>query len=324
MPGHFLTFNLRTPCGVLATICILKMKDRLLAVVLTIAAAWGTTAPAQTYSPPPSWMPMTMLNVSFDTTNQTLAVVSEASLLGAGVYPVLTMATNGSYDPAKPWAVLNGTAYSRRLGWDDPNRKNANVSQRITNLVQSVYGANARIWIECLNRSAGLEAYLAIGKFGVNADNTTNVDVSLGAYSGIFGTAGSSNRWQWDGNMDHNTYAVALTNLVSSNQVFTASYKIYIGDSTGSELSAASGASTTTTWTWQGPAWAYAPALGIQSAVVLSWTPTRGTVELQSAGSLSNPTWATVTNTPVSLDGKTAVILDASAAQKFFRLIPAQ
>ena len=229
------------------------MKSLFRASALAVAI-FGTVATAHAqYSSPPSWMPMTMLNVSFDTTSDQLSIQSEASMLGVGVYPVLSVAASGTYDPAQPWSVLNGTAYSRRLGWYDPNGN-------ILGLVQSVYGSGASLWIEKVSATSGLNTYLAVGKYGVNANNSTAVDPAIGAYSGIFGTAGSSVNWQWDGMMDHNTYAVSLSDITTPNELFSATYKLYIGDSAGNELAAAVGASTTTTWTWQGPAVVPEPA----------------------------------------------------------------
>ena len=246
------------------------MKSSFRAPALAVAIL-GTLATSHAqYSSPPSWMPMTMLNVSFDTNSDKLSIVSEATKLGAGVYPALVFNTkaNGSadttnttpanFDPSKPWSVLNGTVFSRRLGWYDPASSSAT---NVLSQVQAVYGSGASVWISSLSKSDGLQSYLAVGKFGVNSLGTTNadgtpvIDVSAGGYSGIFGTGGSSTNWQWDGQMDHNVYAVALSNLVSSNQLFSATYKLYIGDSSGNELAAATGASTTTTWTWQGPVW---------------------------------------------------------------------
>jgi hypothetical protein len=207
-------------------------------------AILGTLATAHAqYSTPPQWMPMTMLNVSFNTGTLRLDVVNPS------VVPVLSLAPLGTYDPGQPWSVLNGTAYSRRLGWNPaPGFSLATI--------QATYGSGAGIWIESLSESAGLESYLAIGKYGVNANNTTTVDLAINAYSGIFGTAGSSARWQWDGMMDHNTYAVSLSDITSPNELFSATYRVYVGDSLGNEIlnPDSSSASTVETWTWQGPA----------------------------------------------------------------------
>ena len=226
-----------------------SMKSSFRASALAVAI-FGTLATTHAqYSNPPSWSPMTMLNVSFDPGTLRLDVVDEATKLGAGVYPVLTLAPLGTYDPAQPWSVLNGTAYSRRLGW------NPALGFSLAT-IQATYGPEAGIWIESLSESPGLESYLAVGKYGVNANNTTTVDPAINAYSGIFGTAGSSTRWQWDGKMDHNTYAVSLSDLTSPNELFSASYRVYVGDSLGNEIlnPDSSSASTVETWIWQGPA----------------------------------------------------------------------
>ncbi len=83
------------------------------------------------------------------------------------------------------------------------------------------------LWIDCLSRSPGFDCYLAVGMYGTNSPNP---------YSGIFGTAGSSTKWQWDGMMDHNTYAVRLANIASPGQLFSATYRLYVGDSLGNEI----------------------------------------------------------------------------------------
>lgn len=234
----------------------------------------------QTQINPPIWMPMTMLNVNFDTNALKLDVVDEAVKLGTNVYPVLAVATNGTYDPSKPWGVLNGAAYSRRLGWDDPNRKAGNPALLISTLITNAYGPGACIWIDCIARSPGLEAYLAIGKYGVNvnnnatnADGSVIIDPALNAYSGIFGTAGSSTKWKWDGQMDHNTYAVSLWNIAVTNQLFTATYKVYIGDRLGNEILNPDGSSASTleVWTWQGPSTLVPPTLTIQNKLAVNW-----------------------------------------------------
>jgi hypothetical protein len=216
-------------------------------------ATLGMIASAQAYSNPPSWMPMVMLNVSFNTNTYRLDVVNQATKMGPGVYAGLNLAPAGTYDPAQPWRVLNNTEYSRLLGWDDVNRKNnTDPTLLINNLIHTAYNDNASIWIDCVTKSAGLESYLAIGKYGINADNSTNLDLSINAYSGIFGTAGSETKWKWDGQMDHNTYAVNA-DLTSPGQLFSATYKVYVGDALGNEIlnPDTSSASTLETWTWQ-------------------------------------------------------------------------
>jgi hypothetical protein len=203
---------------------------------------------------------MTMLNVTFNTTTQKLDVVDESVKLGPNVYAVLaldtlsdgkpntTATTFGSYDPAQPWAVVNSTAFSRRLGWNPG-------STTLASDIQTAYGSDAGIWIEQISQSAGLNAYLAVGKYGVNVNNTTTVDPAAGGYTPIFGTAGYSTKWHWDYKMDHNTYTVSSAYLVA-NQLYTATYKVYVGDTLGNEILNTDGSSAGSTeiWTWQAPA----------------------------------------------------------------------
>jgi hypothetical protein len=295
-----------------------------------LAVCWGTvisSAPAQMN--PPTWSPMTMLNVNFDTNTHKLDVVDQAVKMGTNVYAVLAVATNGTYDPAKPWGVLNGTAYSRRLGWDDPNKKSADASLLILNLITSAYGPEAGIWIDCIAHSPGLNAYLAIGKFGVNAtnnatnaDGTVIIDPTLNAYSGIFGTAGSSTKWRWDGKMDHNTYAVSLWDITAPNQLFTATYKVYVGDSQGNEILNPDGSSASTieVWTWQGPASVATPEITILSKVAVEWPVGCTNYVLECAETLDSPEWTCVTAQPVSINGKSLILLDHQGAEQYFRL----
>lgn len=299
-------------------------------VLPAVAVWWGAaTGSAQPFANPPTWHPMTMLNVNFDTNTLKLDVVDQAEKMGPNVYPVLTVAQDGSYDPAMPWGLLNGAAWSRRLGWDDPNRKSGDPALLIGTLIANAYGPDAGIWIDCVSRSPGLDAYLAIGKFGVNAvNNATNadgsviVDPALNAYSGIFGTAGSPTRWRWDGQMDHNTYAVALSAITVPDQLFSATYKVYVGDPQGNEILNPDGssASTTEVWTWQGPATGFQPELKIMNRIAVEWPGDFSNYVLECAESADATVWTCVTNTPVVIAGTSLVLVDPSTAQKYFRL----
>jgi hypothetical protein len=102
-------------------------------------------------------------------------------------------------------------------------------------LTRSTTWRRLNLWIESIAQDAALKCYLAIGRYGVNANNTTTVDPAINAYSGIFGTAGSATKWQWDGKMDHNTYAVSLSDITAPWQLFSATYRVYVGDAVGNE-----------------------------------------------------------------------------------------
>ena len=69
-----------------------------------------------------------MLNVTLNASNQ-LAVETTSDVIRLMVAPGAYDATSRTYDlsvvtfdPAQPYAVLNGTAYSRVLGWYDQGR----------------------------------------------------------------------------------------------------------------------------------------------------------------------------------------------------------
>ncbi len=216
-------------------------------------------AGAAGYADPPSWDPMLMLRVSFDA-NTNLVVESNATAIrlqpAPGSYDPQTRQYNlaaVSFDPAQPWSVLNGTAYSRVLGWYDEGTTGANGDNFYDTYAQELAGHY--VWIEKTGGSAELKTYAV-----------TEASDPTGPYTPIFGTDGSPARWCWDGFMAHNAYAVPLTALTASNRVFSATYRLYVGDAAGNEVPGYGG--TTTTWTWQGPAVPFRPVLRIRPCLV--------------------------------------------------------
>lgn len=205
------------------------------------------------YYDPPSYNSMVMVNIAFDGYNLSWEPASYDFAVG----PVLGAAPpNGSkstFDPAQPWSVLNGTAFNRQLGWYDNVDDDFYLVHRNPD-DYSLYGQPPlpgaySVWIEkILVSSPELKTY------SVSEDGNSN-----GPYSPIFGTAGSPTKWRWDGFMDHNANAVSLSDLKTPSQVFTAVYKLYIGDSGGNEVLNPDHVtplygSTTVTWRWIGPA----------------------------------------------------------------------
>jgi hypothetical protein len=219
---------------------------------------------------------MAMLNVAYDPASKKLTVQdlnTHASFPGT-ILPALTYVPAGTYDPTKPWSTLNGgVAISRQLGWDDATALHGSgitIPGSILYAIQTAYPGN-NIWIELVSKSPGLETYFADGMFGVGGTSSgmlagtpqpySNMMTGLpiiyaNNYYGIFGTNGSSTKWQWDGTMIHNVYAVPAAYITQPNQIFTATYKVYVGDATGNEIFNADSSSTSTTeiWSWKGPA----------------------------------------------------------------------
>lgn len=252
------------------------LKSALLLPALALAVL-GQSTSASAYDTPPVWMPMVMATITLDA-GGALSMVDQSTFtprcpgwssgcfssnplpLTMGVrtgsyagYPDIGATTFAQWDPLQPWAVLQNRAFSREFGWWAGSSGTPGLgSAALLANVQSAYGSGASIWIELLSQTPGLETYKAVGKYGVDAGNTTTVTDPT-AYTGLFGTAGSSTRWQWDYQMDHNVYAVDLNATNGWGQTFTATYKVYIGDSTGMELASAVGKSTAETWTWLAP-----------------------------------------------------------------------
>jgi hypothetical protein len=286
--------------------------------VLRAASGWLATLAlsAGSYSPPPSWDPMLMLDVRLDASNQ-LAVEPPGHVIRLTVAPGVYNASSNrydlavvSFDPAAPCAVLNGTAYSRVLGWNDPGTTGANGDDFYATYAAQLQGNF--VWIEQTAGAPELRAYF------INEDVTGDPGTP---YTPIFGTNGSSPKWRWDGKMDHNAYAVALQHCRTANQLFTASYRLYVGDAAGTEV--AGYGEATTTWRWQGPAVAVMPTLNVartNAQVLLSWQPTVTGLRLETADALPATHWTAVPHVPVPRAGEDTVLLDPATNQQYFRL----
>jgi hypothetical protein len=201
--------------------------------------------------------------------------------------------------------VLNGTAYSRVLGWYDEGTTGANGDNFYD--TYAVELAGHYVWIEKTGGSPELKTYAV-----------SEAEDPIGPYTPIFGTDGSPARWCWDGFMAHNVYAVPLTALAASNQAFTATYHLYVGDATGNPVPGYGG--TTTTWTWQGPAVPFRPTLKVQTRLVVAWPAGSAPYMLEMAQAGPSPTWIGVTNPTVALEGSNAVVLNPSVSGCQFRL----
>jgi len=137
---------------------------------------------------------------------------------------LLPLPAGYTFDSRSNYYALNGRAYNFQYAWNPGGMFSPPTG--------------AAVWIECLSASAGLECYDGPGNKLISPPRT---------YAPIFGTAGSSNRWQWYGAMAHNSYAV----LNPTNPVMTALYRIYFGDAVTGDPGAYSGyddATITLTW----------------------------------------------------------------------------
>ena len=123
------------------------MKTRiLLAAVCILTLTWGIGSLVHAYSTPPTWSGMQMLTVSFN--NGALDVVNESTIPTWAFDTLTTGASNysaralGNSDPNQPWEVLNGTGFSRILGWYDPNASKTDGTA-LKDKIQAAYGTGA-------------------------------------------------------------------------------------------------------------------------------------------------------------------------------------
>lgn len=63
------------------------------------------------------------------------------------------------------------------------------------------------------------------------------------------------------------------------------------------------------------------PSLAIANKPVITWPSSLGNYQLFSADSVTSTNWIAVTNTPVTINGQDAVILEPTSTQQYYRLI---
>jgi hypothetical protein len=151
--------------------------------------------------------------------------VMHATLAAHDATPqLLPLPAGYAFDSRSNYYVLSGKAYNYQYAWNPGGTFSP--------------PAGAAVWIECLSASPGLECYDGPGNKMISPPRT---------YAPIFGTADSSTRWQWYGQMAHNSYAV----LNPTNSVYSAQYRIYFGDAVTGAPDAYSGyGDATITLTW--------------------------------------------------------------------------
>lgn len=177
----------------------------LLTLLLEIGSAWGAFVTpkiggAQVGSGSEDPQLMIHVHVSYD---------SSTSSVNLGIDPgtaeLRPLEPPDEFDPAEPWGVLGTKAYNFQYGWLASGFEFPPVG--------------AWFWMEQLSATPGLEVYQR--------------PPATPQYAPIFGTAGSSPRWRWSGQMTHNVYAVQDPSF----EFYEAEYRVYIGnDTTGEPL----------------------------------------------------------------------------------------
>ncbi len=190
--------------------------------------------------------PMIHVDLFYDYTNNQMQATLDTS---KGVPKLAPLPAGYIFDSRSNYAVLNGKAYNFQYAWNPGG------------IFSPPPGAE--VWIECINRSPGLECYDGPGNKMLMTPRT---------YAPIFGTDGSSAKWQWYRAMAHNSYAI----VNPTNRCVTADYRVYFGDAvTGSRDAYAQYTDATVTLTWNvdlpGPPEFHFGAVEVTNGAPLRW-----------------------------------------------------
>ncbi len=228
-----------------------------------------------------------------DTTNVTVDLSMMDGV--AQLTPLLVSNPVDSFAPGDPWfndldPSQQGLAFSRRYGFDmDPD----------TDLLP----ADRQLWIRGNTNSPNLAFY--------------NYSSTPALWAPIFGTAGSSNAVYWSGLMWH----VGVTAPPGTNN-YSATFEVYVVDtSTGQEVHGSSSGPFVLNWTSVPDG---RPELNIAAddpnGVIITWPASATNWTLVSSANLESGNWTPVTNSPVPLNGQSAVYFEPGPPSQFFRL----
>jgi hypothetical protein len=233
---------------------------------------------------------MLMAMLSYNASDGTLMAMPPMD--AAQLTPLLVSNPGAGFDPADPWydcldPSRQGLAFSRRIGF---------TMDTASDLIPT----GTAIWIRKLSGPSGLGAY----RYRSSAPK---------AWEPIFGTAGSTNALQWDGNMFHPGFAAP-----PGTGTYTATFEAFLVDTTtGLPVPGADTEPFVFNWTDVPDG---RPALSLAAKVVLAWPASATNYVLEAADALPASIWTQVTNAPVLLDGQPAVVLDPWQARKFYRM----
>ena len=206
--------------------------------------------------------------------------------------PLMVSNPGDGFNPADPWfdsldPGRLGLSFSRRYGF-------------VMDTMTDPLPATTEIWIRKLSGPPELGFY----RYSGSAPKT---------WEPIFGTAGTSNALHWNGMMFH----PGVTAPPGSNAL-TATFEAFLVDtSSGQEIPGSGSGPLLFTWTNIADG---RPTLDIRVSVVVAWPPTTSGYVLESADTASAAAWTTITNTPVTLDGQPAVVLESGSTARFFRM----
>lgn len=206
--------------------------------------------------------------------------------------PLLVSNPGDTFDPLDPWFESL-----------DPSRESRSFSRRygfVMDALSDPLPAGTQMWIRILSSTPGLSVY----RYGTTPPKS---------FEPIFGTDGSPTALYWNGMMFHPTFTAP-----SGTNTYTATFEAYLVDTdTGAEISNSGTEPFVLNWTNVPDG---RPVVGIESRIVIFWPATATGYELEGTDTLTDGTWTLVTNTPVSVEAQSAVVLSPGDTRKFFRM----
>ncbi len=268
----------------------LKTLTDLKSLVLASATLVLATGNAATLTNVPMQGGMVMPMVRYDASHGRLHVMLDPTV--PDLVPLLVSNPDDHFDPADPWYdVLDpnrqGLAFSRRYGF-------------VMDVASDPLPAGSAIWIRMLSSSPGLAAYR------YRSSNPKS-------WQPIFGTDGSPDALLWNGMMFHPGFAAP-----AGTGAHTATFEAFlVENATGETVAGSDSGPFTFNWTSLPDG---RPTLTVSSRIAVAWPADATDCVLESAETPSASQWTLVTNTPVTLDGQPAVVLNPGDAKKFFRM----
>jgi hypothetical protein len=253
-----------------------------------VGAAFSLCAATLATVPMQGGMVMPML--SYHASDGSVSVMVDPTV--PQLTPLLVSNPGDGFDPADPWfgcldPSRQGLAFSRRYGFTMDSNSDP-------------LPTGTAIWIRMLSSTPGLGAY----RYRSSAPK---------AWQPIFGTAGSTNTYPWDGSMFHPGFTAPPV-----TQAYTATFEAFLVDtSTGQPVTGGSTGPFVLNWTNVPDG---RPTVCIAPKVAIAWPASTTNFVLEAADSPMATNWTPVTNTPVMVDGQPTVLLQPCEAGKFFRM----
>jgi hypothetical protein len=197
-----------------------------------------------------------------------------------------------SFAPADPWfssldPAQQGQAFNRQYGF-------------VMDAGTDALPAGTGIWIRMVSNTPGVATYRYRSSAGAKS------------WDPIFGTAGSTNLFQWNLSMFHPAIAAPPTNGTHS-----ATFEAFLVDAnTGQEMGGIAHAPFTLNWTIV----ASARELNLTPDHVLTWGASATNYVLECTDTLPATSWTLMTNRPVVRDGKCIVTVECTEPVRFYRL----